>query len=158
MIGLLGILYDVAIGQAISVEELHHLAPHIGRGIIFKRAMRMGREHIGALINTLAIAYVGVSLPLLLLFSTPPVAVAMTINKEIFATEIIRILIGSIGLILAVPITTLLSVYILMPKVKKNIPKEELQKVKTIPNRREAILESVKLAQKGEIHYTIYSK
>jgi uncharacterized membrane protein len=128
MIGLLGILYDVSIGQAISVEELHHIAPHISRGTIFKRAMRMGREHIGALINTLTIAYVGASLPLLLLFSTPPVDVALTVNRELFATEIIRILIGSIGLILAVPITTFLSVYILMPKVKKNIPKEELQK------------------------------
>jgi len=128
MIGLLGILYDVSIGQAISVEELHHIAPHIPRGIIFKRAMRMGREHIGALINTLAIAYVGASLPLLLLFSTPPVDVAKLVNGEIFATEIVRILIGSIGLILAVPITTFLSVYILMPKVKKNVPKEELQK------------------------------
>ena len=128
MIGLLGILYDVAIGQAISVEELHHLAPHIPRVTIFKRAMRMGREHIGALINTLAIAYVGASLPLLLLFSTPPVDVGLIVNREIFATEIVRILIGSIGLILAVPITTFLSVYILMPKVKKNIPKEELHK------------------------------
>jgi len=131
MIGLLGILYDVAIGQAISVEELHHIAPHIERVKIFKRSMRMGREHIGALINTLAIAYVGVSLPLLLLFAMPPVDVAMTINKEIFATEIIRILIGSIGLILAVPITTLLAVYILMPKkstTKKDVSGEELQK------------------------------
>ena len=128
MIGLLGILYDVAIGQAISVEELHHIALHLPRVTIFKRAMRMGREHIGALINTLAIAYVGASLPLLLLFSTPPVDVAMIVNREIFATEIVRILIGSIGLILAVPITTLLSVYILMPKVKKNVPQEELHK------------------------------
>jgi uncharacterized membrane protein len=118
----------VAIGQAISVEELHHLAPHIPRGTIFKRAMRMGREHIGALINTLAIAYAGASLPLLLFFSTPPVDVALIVNREIFATEIIRILIGSIGLILAVPITTLLSVYILMPKAKKNLTEEELRK------------------------------
>ncbi len=130
MIGLLGILYDVAIGQAISVEELHHIAPHIPRVTIFKRAMRMGREHIGALVNTLAIAYVGASLPLLLLFSTPPVNISMIMNREIFATEIIRALIGSIGLVLAVPIVTLLSVYILMPKIKKNIPKEELQKEK----------------------------
>jgi uncharacterized membrane protein len=118
IIGLLGILYDVAIGQAIFVEELHHIAPHIGRKTIFKRAMRMGREHIGALVNTLAIAYVGASLPLLLLFSTPPVNVAVTINREVFATEIIRALIGSIGLILAVPITTLFSTIMLM-KIKK---------------------------------------
>ena len=67
LIGLLGVLYDVAIGQAISVEELHHVAPHLPRATIYRRAIRIGREHIGALVNTLAIAYVGVSLPLLLL-------------------------------------------------------------------------------------------
>jgi len=118
MIGLLGVLYDVAIGQAISVEELHHIAPHIPRRTIYKRAIRMGREHIGALVNTLAIAYVGASLPLLLLFSTPPVNVALSLNREIFAGEIIRALIGSIGLVLAVPITTLLAIFMLI-KIKK---------------------------------------
>ncbi|MES2023885.1 MAG: YibE/F family protein [Patescibacteria group bacterium] len=128
MIGLLGILYDVAIGQAISVEELHKIAPHIPRITIFKRAMRMGREHIGALVNTLAIAYVGASLPLLLLFSTPPVNISMIVNREIFSTEIIRALIGSIGLVLAVPIVTLLSVYMLIKKEKLNLSKEELKK------------------------------
>ncbi len=51
LIGLLGVLYDVAIGQAISVEELHHIAPHIPRKTIFTRAIRIGREHIGALVN-----------------------------------------------------------------------------------------------------------
>jgi len=117
MIGLLGILYDVAISQAVSVEELHHIAPHVPRKDIFKRAMRIGREHIGALVDTLAIAYAGASLPLLLLFSTPPVDVGLILNREIFATEIIRILIGSIGIILAVPITTLLAVFILV-KIK----------------------------------------
>ncbi|MCE9585604.1 YibE/F family protein [Candidatus Nomurabacteria bacterium] len=118
MIGLLGVLYDVAISQAITVEELHHIAPHIGKGVIFKRSMRVGREHIGALVNTLAIAYVGASLPLLLLFATPPVDVMLTVNREIFAAEIIRILIGSIGLVLAVPIVTALAVMVLV-KVKK---------------------------------------
>ncbi len=129
MIGLLGVLYDVAIGQAISVEELHHIAPHIPRKIIFKRAMRMGREHIGALVNTLAIAYVGASLPLLLFFSTPPINILMTMNREIFATEIIRILIGSIGLVLAVPITTLLATFILV-KIKKSENNSMLEKEK----------------------------
>jgi uncharacterized membrane protein len=114
MIGLLGVLYDVAISQAISVEELHHIAPHIPKATIFKRAMRIGREHIGALVNTLALAYVGASLPLLLLFSMPPVNMALTANREIFSAEIIRILIGSIGLVLAVPITTFLAVLFLV--------------------------------------------
>ena len=116
MIGLLGVLYDVAIGQAISVEELHKIAPHVSRRKIYLRALRMGREHIGALVNTLAIAYVGASLPLLLLFSMSETASFSVLNREIFATEIIRTLIGSIGLILAVPITTLLAVWILVKK------------------------------------------
>ena len=119
MIGLLGVLYDVAIGQAISVEELHKIAPHVSRRKIYLRALRMGREHIGALVNTLAIAYVGASLPLLLLFSFSETASLSVLNREIFATEIVRTLIGSIGLVLAVPITTLLAVWILVKKSEK---------------------------------------
>ncbi len=126
MIGLLGILYDVAIGQAIAVEELHAIAPHAEGKKVFARAMRMGREHIGALVNTLAIAYVGASLPLLLLFSTPPVEIGMTVNKEIFAVEILRALIGSIGLVMAVPITTALATLMLV-KAKKAGNSLELQ-------------------------------
>jgi uncharacterized membrane protein len=118
LIGLLGVLYDAAISQAIVVEELYRAAPHLGKTYIFKRAMRIGKEHIGALVNNLAIAYVGSSMPLLLLYLTgPKQATGVIINQEIFATEIIRIMIGSIGLVLAVPITTYLSVMIL---VKKN--------------------------------------
>lgn len=114
MIGLLGLLYDAAISQAITVEELHHIAPHVERKTIFKRSMRVGREHIGALVDTLAIAYVGASLPLLLLFSQNPGHLMLTLNQEIFSAEIIRILIGSIGLVLAVPITTALATMILV--------------------------------------------
>ncbi len=115
LIGLLGVLYDAAIGQAVSVEELHRAAPHLPRRSIYLRALRIGREHIGALVDTLAIAYVGVSLPLLLLFSTVvSESVGITLNRELFATEILRALIGSIGLILTVPITTALSTLILV--------------------------------------------
>jgi len=114
IIGLLGVLYDAAIGQSVSVDELHQAAPQASRAEIFKRAMRIGREHVGALVNTLAIAYVGVSLPLLLLFYSSGASVALTINKELFATEIIRMMVGSIGLVLAVPITTLIASYMLI--------------------------------------------
>jgi uncharacterized membrane protein len=76
----------------------------------------MGREHIGALVNTLAIAYVGVSMPLLLFLATAPNDPLITLNRELFATEIIRTMIGSIGLVLAVPITTLVAVLLLIPK------------------------------------------
>src|ERR1700686_3362942 len=87
---------------------------------VYKRAIRIGREHIGALVNTLAIAYVGASLPLLLLLYTNTVGWAFTINSEIIATEIIRILIGSIGLILGVPITTLIASYMLSAHMKSS--------------------------------------
>jgi uncharacterized membrane protein len=114
IIGLLGVLYDAAISQAIAVEELSHAGPDLSRLDIFRRAIRMGREHIGALVNILAIAYVGASLPLLLLFYQSGADFALTINREIFATEIVRAMVGSIGLMLAVPITTLVAVALLM--------------------------------------------
>ncbi len=114
LIGLLGVLYDVAIGQAVAVEELARAGEKLSRREVYLRALRIGREHIGALVNTLAIAYVGVSLPLLLLFSQSSAGVWEMVNQEIFSTEIIRIMIGSIGLVLAVPITTFISVFVLV--------------------------------------------
>lgn len=123
LIGLLGVLYDAAISQAIAIEELHKVGPHLSRAFIFKRALRIGREHIGALVNTLAIAYVGASLPLLLLFySTTDSSFSLNLNREIFATEVIRTMIGSIGLVLAVPITSVIAVLMLMKKKKTNDP------------------------------------
>ena len=126
LIGLLGVLYDASIGQAVSVDELHRVAPHLPRSTIYKRAIRIGREHIGALVNTLAIAYVGASLPLLLLYSTSTDGFAVTLNREIFSTEIIRTMIGSIGLVLAVPITTLIATYLLIKHKSKVSPSKEI--------------------------------
>lgn len=114
IIGLLGVLYDMAIGQAVAVEELYVAGgERYTPRQVFLRAMRLGREHIGALVNTLAIAYVGASLPLLLLFKQAETDLAYIINSELFATEIIRILMGSIGLVLAVPVTTLIATWML---------------------------------------------
>ncbi len=113
MIGLLGVLYDVSIGQAVSVEEIMRAGPGLGAKAVYQRASRIGKEHIGALINTLAIAYVGASLPLLLLFYSSSSSFLNLLNREIFAVEIVRTMVGSIGLILAVPITTLITVFIL---------------------------------------------
>jgi uncharacterized membrane protein len=108
LIGLLGVLYDVAIGQAVAIEELYRAGQYT-RVQVVSRAMRIGREHIGAVVNTLAIAYVGAALPLLLLFKETETSIAFILNTETFATEIIRVLMGSIGLILAVPITTFIA-------------------------------------------------
>jgi uncharacterized membrane protein len=117
MIGLLGVLYDAAIGQSVAVEELRDAGNHLKPHEIYKRGIRIGREHVGALVNTLAIAYVGTALPLFLLLkvsSSQPLH--LMLNQEIFATEIVRTLVGSIGLILAVPITTAIAVWMLARK------------------------------------------
>ena len=124
MIGLLGVLYDIAIGQAISVEELFRAGRHMTPHEIYRRALRIGREHIGALVNTLAIAYVGAGLPLLLLIQSATFGPLFIINNELFATEIIRILIGSIGLVLAVPITTAIATYMLKNQVLHSAPSD----------------------------------
>lgn len=114
LIGLLGVLYDAAIGQSVAIEELCHANPNMDKRELFARGMRIGREHIGALVDTLAIAYVGVSLPLLLLFASGSwESPLVTINRELFSTELIRTFVGSIGLILAVPITTFIAVAML---------------------------------------------
>lgn len=113
MIGILGVLDDISVTQAAVVSEIFDSAPHLSRSEVYKKAVRVGREHVGALVNTLALAYAGSSLPLLLLLSTSQTSFASTINMEVFATEIIRTTVGSIGLILTVPITTLLAVYFL---------------------------------------------
>ncbi|MES2436754.1 MAG: YibE/F family protein [Patescibacteria group bacterium] len=113
IIGVLGVLDDIAITQATVVRELYGTAPHLKRLEIYKIAIRVGKEHVGALVNTLALAYTGASLPLLLLFSSGSTSVSMILNYEIFATEVIRTIIGSIGLILTVPIVTGLAVVLL---------------------------------------------
>jgi uncharacterized membrane protein len=111
LIGLLGVLYDAAIGQAVAVEELFAVGGDVSEREVMKRALRIGKEHIGALVNTLAIAYTGAALPLILLYySSSEASIWFTLNREIFSTEIVRILVGSIGLILAVPVTTWIAV------------------------------------------------
>ena len=117
IIGILGVLYDAAIGQAVSVEELAKAGPNLSRVEVYRRALRIGREHVGALVNTLAIAYVGAALPLLLLFwGFGSDDVLLALNREIFATEIVRTLVGSIGIVLAVPITTAIAAWYLVRK------------------------------------------
>lgn len=113
IIGVLGVLDDIAVTQAAVVSELYDSNPKITRREVYKRAIRVGREHVGALVNTLVLAYTGASLPLLMFFYLSPATLGMSINSELFATEIVRAIVGSLGLILTVPIVTLLAVYYL---------------------------------------------
>lgn len=110
IIGILGVLDDIAVTQAAVVTELYNSNNSITPKEVYARAMRVGREHVGALVNTLVLAYTGVSLPLVLYFSMSPAGFGSIVNLEIFATEIVRMIISSIGLVLTVPIVTGLAV------------------------------------------------
>lgn len=113
LIGILGMLDDIAVTQAAVVSELYDSNKDISLVEVYERAMRVGREHVGALVNTLVLAYTGTALPLLLLISNRDLTFEMIINMEIFATEIVRTIVGSIGLVLTVPIVTFLASFYL---------------------------------------------
>jgi uncharacterized membrane protein len=110
IIGVLGVLDDIAITQVAVVAELKRAASHLTSTQLFERALRVGREHVSALVNTLVLAYAGVSLPLILLFYQSDAAFMTIINQELFANEIVRTVVGSIGLLLTVPLSTLFAV------------------------------------------------
>lgn len=112
IIGTLGILDDMAISQAATVAELRRANPRQSRRELFNAAMRVGQKHLAAIINTLTLAYAGSALPLLVLFNANPQPVSMTLNGENIATEIVRSIVGSLGLILALPITTAVAVWL----------------------------------------------
>ncbi len=107
IIGTLGVLADVVVTQASAVMELAEANPALGWRELYRRAMNIGHDHIAATINTLVMAYVGAALPLLLLFQLYPEPWTITINRGFVAEEIVRTLVGSLGLVAAVPITTI---------------------------------------------------
>ena len=114
VLGSLGVLDDVTVTQAAAVEQLARAEPNATRGGVVARAMRIGRSHIAATVNTLVLAYLGASLPLLLLFTLSGQAPLVVLNGEIVAVEVIRALVGSIGIVAAVPLTTLVAAALLV--------------------------------------------
>jgi uncharacterized membrane protein len=109
IIATLGVLDDVTISQASTVFALHETDPRLTWRALFARAMKVGRDHIASVVNTLFLAYTGASLALLVLFSTGGLPVAQILNSEVFAAEIFATVVGSLGLIAAVPLTTALA-------------------------------------------------
>lgn len=109
LIGALGVLDDLVITQASVVFELRSANPSLDFRQLYQRSMRVGRDHVAATVNTLVLAYVGVSLPMLLLFTLSGQEFTQLLNLEFVAEEIVRTLVGSLGLVSAVPITTALS-------------------------------------------------
>lgn len=126
IIGTLGVLDDVVISQIASAKEIKAANPNLSKQQVYQKTMSIGVSHMSSMINTLFLAYAGAALPLILLFTIhePPfLTFNQIINNEILATEIVRTLAGSIGLILSIPVATFLASYFLKQKTiahKKN--------------------------------------
>jgi uncharacterized membrane protein len=111
IIGSLGVLDDITISQASIVAELSDTNRKLTMWELYKRAMNIGHDHISSLVNTLVLVYAGSALPLLLLFIQSNTSTFELLNYEVVAEEIVRTLVGSIGLVMAVPFTTLIASY-----------------------------------------------
>jgi len=109
IIGVLGVLDDITVSQSAVIFQLKKANPKLKQFDLYKKAMDVGQDHISSMVNTLILVYTGAAMPLLLLFINNPHPFSEVINYEIVADEIVRTLVGSIGLILAVPITTIIA-------------------------------------------------
>lgn len=116
ILGGLGVLDDVTVSQASLVFELRRADPAAGFGELVRGALSVGRDHVAATVNTLFLAYVGASLPLLVLFVTSGDAFGTVATAEAVAVEVVRTLCGSVGLIAAVPLTTVLAAALAPPE------------------------------------------
>jgi uncharacterized membrane protein len=109
VIGSLGVLNDVTVTQASAAFELAGADPTAGRIRLFSRTMRIGRDHIASTVYTLVLCYAGSALPVLLLFDVIGRGVEDTVTSDVVADEVVRSLVGGIGLVLAVPLTTMVA-------------------------------------------------
>ena len=113
--GALGVLNDVAISQAVTVDELRELDPTLSRTSLYTRTMRIGVAHLAANVNTLLFAYLGAGLPLLVLISLQVGNLGLVTNEEFIAVEIVRTIVGAMGILAAVPLTTALAAWLAGP-------------------------------------------
>jgi uncharacterized membrane protein len=115
--GALGVLIDVAISQSATVDELRAVDPSMARRELFGRTMNVGTSHLAASVNTLVLAYLGASLPLLVVLTLEVSTLAVSINEEIIAVELVRTIVGSMGILLAVPATSAIATALAGPPV-----------------------------------------
>jgi uncharacterized membrane protein len=115
VIGALGVLDDVTVSQVSIVSALRRANPGLPSRLLYHEATRVGRDHVASTVNTLVLAYAGASLPLLLFFAQGNQPVGRLVTSEIISVEIVRMLVGSIGLVASVPITTALAAVVLGP-------------------------------------------
>lgn len=119
IIGALGVLNDVTIAQASTVQELYEAAPRSRPMEVFRSAMRVGRDHIASMVYTLVLAYLGTALPLSILLSVSDRPLMQSLTSDVVDTELLRSTIGAVALVLAVPITTLIAAYTVAPEGMK---------------------------------------
>ncbi|MFC9333393.1 YibE/F family protein [Arthrobacter sp. NPDC057009] len=108
----LGVLNDVTITQSSAVWELYELAPNTSARKLFSSAMRIGRDHIASTVYTIAFAYAGAALPILIIVMLYDRPLGEALTSAELSEEVIRTLVGSIGLVLAIPVTTLIAVLV----------------------------------------------
>lgn len=118
VIGSLGVLDDVTVTQVSAVWELKRARPDLSTADLYRPVVRIGRDHISSTVNTLFLAYAGAALPLLLLFTEAGQSVTGVLTREIIAVEIVRALVGSIGLVASVPISTYMAARVLTSGVE----------------------------------------
>ena len=119
MIGALGVIDDITVTQAAIVFEIYRANKKLKLKELYERGLRVGKDHIASMTNTLVLAYVGASLPLFLLFyQNEFVPRWVALNSEVVAEEIVATLVGSLGLIASVPITTMLAAWV-VKKIKR---------------------------------------
>jgi uncharacterized membrane protein len=125
VIGALGVLDDITVSQASTVLALRAANPGLGFGSLYRRAAAVGRDHASAAVNTLVLAYAGAALPVLLIFGGIGIGFSDAVNLEVVAKEVVAMLVGSIGLIAAVPLTTALTAWLSFQLESGEIPAEE---------------------------------
>jgi uncharacterized membrane protein len=125
VIGALGVLDDVTVSQSSTVLALRSANPTLGFRRLFALAQHVGRDHVSATVNTLVLAYVGASLPILLIFHSSDLGVGDALTTETVATQVVGTLVGSIGLIAAVPLTTALATALALDEDPKALAESE---------------------------------
>lgn len=113
VVGALGVLDDVTVSQVSIVAALRRANPGLSARLLYREATRVGRDHVASTVNTLVLAYAGASLPLLLFFAQGNQPVGRLVASELISVEVVRMLVGSIGLVASVPITTGLAALVL---------------------------------------------
>ncbi len=119
ILGALGAVMDVGMSIASSIEEIHLVNPNLSTKELFKSGMNVGKDIMGTMTNTLILAYTGSSIPMLLLFMAYDISMVEIMNLDIIATEAVRSLAGSIGLVLTIPITAAIGSILIMKQNKR---------------------------------------